>query len=328
MKKFILLVTAVFVCTLVFPLGAVNLDGFSFENLRSNITGRAVAVPEEMPETVKVLSASSGEITEVGSRDYLIGCVACEMPATYHEEALKAQTVAAYTNFLRLKSHPDESLGGADISDSPSTHQGYYSEPQQKEKWGEKYDEYHKKISDAVDSVLGEAIYYDGEPIVAAYCALCPGRTESAEVIWSGDIPYLQSVVSSGDKLSPSYSSVLVLSDGQFCEIAKKEQGVTLSDNADDWIKDIKTSKNKTGVVTEITLGSKKMSGNEFRKIFSLKSPSFTVKHTGGYFSFEVCGHGHCVGMSQYGADCMARSGSSYKEILRHYYKGVEIKKA
>lgn len=331
MKKFFLMNVTVLICMIVLPLAAVNLNGFSLSNVRQKIAAQAEengrAVPELLPESVKVKAVQSGNVTDIPVRDYLIGCVACEMPAGYHREALKAQAVAAYTNLLRLKAHPDQSLDGADISDSPATHQGFYTDQQQKEKWGDKYEENRKKITEAVNEVLGEAMYYNGEPIVAAYCAICPGKTESAEVIWGGDIPYLQSVVSSGDKLSPAYSSVLVLSDEQFKQLSEKEEGVTLSSNPDEWIQNPVLSPNGTGVVTQITLGGKQMSGNNFRKIFSLRSPSFTFTHSGGYFSFEVSGFGHCVGMSQYGADYMAQSGKNYKEILKHYYKGVEIKK-
>lgn len=331
MKKFALLVTIIFLSMLVLPLAAVNIKTFSVKNIRDRIDESAEksgkTVPERLPESVKVLAVSSGNIIDVSSADYLVGCVACEMPATYHKEALKAQAVAAYTNLLRLKAHPDEALGGADISDSPSKHQGFYTVEQQKQKWGDRYEEYSKKITEAVNDVLGEALYYDGQPIVAAYCAICPGRTESAEVIWSSDIPYLQSVPSPGDTLSPSYSSVLVLSDAQFREAALKEEGVKLSDNADEWVKNTVTSPNGTGVIVKITLGGKELSGNSFRKLFSLRSPAFKISHTGGYFTFEVSGYGHCVGMSQYGADYMAQGGSGYKEILRHYYQGVEIKK-
>lgn len=337
MKKFFAISLILFVSMLVCPLAALDLGDFSFENVRRKI---AVSLQEdvseegvetasesngETPETVKVMASVSGEINEVELREYLIGCVACEMPPTYETEALKAQAVAAYTNLVRLKKTPDASLDGADISDSPSKHQGYYDEAAQREKYGDKYDEYRKKLEAAVDAVKGEVITFNGEPIVAAYCAVSTGKTEDAATIWSGDVPYLKSVNSTADKLSPDCSATVVMSAEQVRQALSADSEIKLGDDPSAWFSEMILSDNKTGAVKSLNIGGKTLSGNAARKLIGLRSPSFTCDYSEGSFTFVTQGYGHLVGMSQYGANYMAQTGSSYKEILLHYYKGVKI---
>lgn len=337
MKKFFAISLLLFVSMLVCPLVSLDFGDFSFDNIRQKLSVSLQNDAEEQsaeavidnsakaPETVKVMASVSGEINEVELREYLIGCVACEMPPTYETEALKAQAVAAYTNLVRLRKNPDASLNGADISDSPSRHQGYYDEAVQREKYGEKFEAYRKKLETAVDAVMGEAITYNGEPIVAAYCAVTPGRTEDAAVIWSGDVPYLKSVNSSADKLSPDCSATVVMSADQVREALSADTEIKLGDDPSAWIENMTCSTNKTGAVSSVTIGGKTFSGNAARKLLGLRSPSFTVQYADGSFTFDTQGHGHLVGMSQYGANYMAQTGSTYKEILQHYYKGIKI---
>lgn len=345
MKSKIFMLVSVFLSLIIVPVAALDFSQFSFDRAKSVFTSSANFLPaaestaENSAEAsdnsenageneVKILAAASGNIISTTELEYVIGCVASEVPATYHEEALKAQAVAAYTNLIRLKQNPDSSLNGADISDSPQKHQGYFTEQQRREKWGDNYEKYSQKVEKAVKEVAGTVMTYNSEPIVASYCAISPGRTESAEVIWGTDIPYLQSISSPGDKLSPDFSSTLILTKEQFKEIAEKDGDIKLGSEAEKWVSDVKYSENGTGVVTSIKIGSKQLKGSQARTMFSLRSPSFTVKYENSSFTFKVNGYGHCVGMSQYGADYMARNGSNYKEILKHYYRGIEFTKA
>lgn len=332
MKKLFVLSLTVFVAMLVCPLTALDFGDFSLKNVREKLavslqSEEVSEVSEEVhqPETVKVMATISGEVNEVDLREYLIGCVACEMPPTYETEALKAQAVAAYTNLVRLKENPDASLNGADISDSPSKHQGYYDDSTVREKYGEKYEAYRQKLEEAVDAVEGEIISYNGEPIVAAYHAVSTGRTEDASSVWSGDVPYLKSVNSSADRLSPDCTATLVMSAEQVREALSKDGEIVLGDDPAAWFTDFILSENKTGAVKSVNVGGKSFSGNAARKLLGLRSPSFTVEYADGSFTFNTQGYGHLVGMSQYGANYMAQTGSSYKEILQHYYKGVKI---
>lgn len=333
MKKYILLTIVLFLSMIISPVLALDINSFKIKNVSINLTSpnkNTAVVSNVAPasdEKVKVLAVASGNVIETTSKEYLIGCVASEMPASYNEEALKAQAVAAYTNLVRLKQKPDSSLNGADISDSPNKHQGYLDKNQLKEKWGDNFDKNYEKISSAVSEVLGEIICYDGAPIVAAYCSMSSGRTESAAVIWGEELPYLKSVVSSGDKLSPNFSSTVVFSPEQIKNLLSKDGEISLSDNESEWFKDIKYSENNTSVVVSVNVGGKEISGNKLREMLSLKSPAFKIKYENGNFNFEVYGYGHLVGMSQYGANYMAENGSNYKEILKHYYKGTKIER-
>lgn len=275
---------------------------------------------------ISVMSSSTGKIEKVGMREYVIGCVAAEMSALCHTEALKAQAAACYTYAKKTceqnRKHKESELGEADITDSPDTHQGYMSEKQRKEKWGEKAEEYEAKISAAVDEVFGSYLAYNGETALAVYHAISAGSTQSAKSLWGSEIPYLISVESPGDRLSPDYTSTVKLSESEFKKAAK-ECGAKLSGDSAEWLG--KTEKDDSGYVTSVTLGSQKISASKIREEFGLRSLCFDIEYSGENFIFTCYGYGHGVGMSQYGADYMARQGFSWQEILRHYYPGTVI---
>lgn len=292
--------------------------------LSQEFLGEEITIPPEETAvaTVKVMNASSKNITEMPLRDYLIGVVASEINAAYHEEAIKAQAVAAHTMLLYSKEYKNEGLNGADISDSSATHQGFLTEDEQKEKWGENYDAYREKIEKCVDEVIDVTIQYDGKPINAVFHSISNGQTENATDVWGGEYPYLISVNSVGDKLSPAYNSEVKVTEEKFKE-TMSENGAKLEGEPEKWVE--KITNTDTGMVKEIIIGSKAFKGTEIRTLFGLKSSTFTVKYDDENFVFTVSGYGHGVGMSQYGADYMARQGFTYKEILKHYYVGTNI---
>ena len=277
----------------------------------------------------KVLDTDSGKVVEMGEREFVIGTVASEMPPTYHSEALKAQAVASFTYYSAkrkaARANPDPDLKGADFSDVPTSFPEGYSQEGMKAKWGANYDAYYKKVKAAVDAVFGKRICLGGEPILAAYHAISFGTTEDAKVVWDTEYPYLKPVPSPGDKLSPDYQAEATFTPAQFSEaMAKEVEGLKLEGDAAGWIgKEVSTS--SSGSVTKITVGGKDLSGRMVREALSLRSACFTVEYTGGKFCFTVLGYGHGVGMSQYGADYLARQGSGWQEILQTYYTGVTI---
>lgn len=258
------------------------------------------------------------------TKEYIIGCVAAEMPATYSTEALKAQAVCAYTNLVRLKKNPDSSLSGADISDDPGRHQGYYDIETQKEKWGDKYDEYRAKTEEAVTDVLGKTIVFNGEPIVAAYCAISPGRTESAEIYGAENRISRLGHKSRRQALAGLHKGNISLR-GRGQRIHKKRPRNSLGRRP-------KRLDNRYSLHGQRLGRGEKPEGRRqelYRKLlqstFSLRSPAFTLEQKDGAFFFKTYGYGHSVGMSQYGADYMAKQGSTYEEILAHYYPNTEI---
>ena len=275
---------------------------------------------------ISVMSSSTGEIDKIGMREYIIGCVSAEMSASSHTEALKAQAVASYTYAKKTREqnskHKDSELGNADITDSSDKHQGYLNEKQRKEKWGEKYDEYEKKIETAVDAVFGSYLSFNGETVLSVYHAISAGSTQSAKSLWGTEIPYLASVESPGDKLSPDYIKTVSFSETEFKK-AMKKCDVKLTGDAENWINGVKES--DEGYVLSLTLNKQNISASIIRECLGLRSLCFNVKYTDGEFVFTSYGYGHGVGMSQYGADYMARQGSSWREILLHYYQGASI---
>ena len=279
----------------------------------------AESVADERDDVISVMLSQSGKSSEIEMREYIIGCVAAEMPADYHSEALKAQAVASYTYAKRIREgNTDES---ADITDNSNVHQGYIDKKAREEKWGEKSEEYEEKIGAAVDSVMGEYMSFDGETVLAVYHSNSAGRTRNAENLWGSDIPYLVSVESGGDRLSPNYIHTVNFSKEEFSGLLE-ECGAGTKGDADEWIEEIK--RDDEGYVTSLTVCGEEVSATDFRSAASLESVCFEIEYD-GEFTVTCKGYGHGVGMSQYGADYMARQGFSYREILSHYYTGVSL---
>ena len=323
MKSYTVICFFLSLSMILFPLVSVEKVSTVFANefsiIEETLTNEKTEETETENSTVKVMNASSKNITEISLREYLIGVVAAEINPAYHEEAIKAQVVAAHTKLEYTKLH--NTPENAHITDSPASHQGYLNENQQKEKWGENYNIYHDKIAECVDEVQNVILTYNNQPINAVFHAISNGQTENATDVWGGDYPYLVSVQSAGDKLSPAYNSeIIIISD----DFKKKlsEKGTNLSGDPSEWIE--KITNTNTGMVKEFVVGGKSFKGTEIRTIFGLKSSTFTVKYENNNFIFTVCGYGHGVGMSQYGANYMAQQGLNYKQILEHYYQNSE----
>ena len=281
------------------------------------------AVNEENDsEYISVMSSKTGRVSKVELKEYVIGCVAAEMSPLYHTEALKAQAVACYTYAKRTGENKE--LDGADITDSPDSHQGYIDRDGRQEKWGEKFKEYEDKITAAVDAVFGEYMSFDGETVLAVYHANSTGRTQSAESLWGSEIPYLISVESPGDRLSPDYLSSSEFSKDELANVLES-CGVEADGDADEWIE--KINADSGGYVESLTVCGKKISCSDFRSAADLRSNCFDIEYDNGEFTVTCKGYGHGAGMSQYGADYMARQGFDYMDILAHYYTGVNFEK-
>lgn len=306
---------------LLCPIAALGKSGENHAPAESK-----AVISENTEEYISVLASSDSSISRVGVREYLIGCVAAEMPANYHSQALCAQAVASYTYAKRIMKNNSESkktlFSGADITDDTGTHQGYLNKNARKELWGDKFDEYEQKISAAVDEVLGAYISFEGDYALTVYHSISSGRTASAKSLWGSDIPYLSGVESPGDKLSPEYISESYFTENEFRSAAEKA-GISVSGNADEWIGKIVTAEG--GYAEKVTVCGTEIGGAVFREAFSLKSTAFDITYSDDKFKITCNGHGHGVGMSQYGADYMARQGNSWREILIHYYPETEI---
>lgn len=269
-------------------------------------------------EKIRVLKDE--EIQEYSITDYIFGVVAAEMPALYEEEALKAQTVAAYT----FACYKKETAGSDyDITADPKTAQCFITREEAVERWGEKAKEYEQKIDKCISEVIGQLLTYNNEPIFAAFHAISSGTTNNCVDVWGSDLPYLKSVDSAGDCLSDGYLSEVSFTTD---EIAEKLKSITTaSGEPKDYFTDVKTTDN--GYVKQINYCGESISGSKICELLGLRSTNYQIKFEDNTFIFNVKGYGHGVGMSQNGANYMAQQGSTYEEILLHYYQGAELQK-
>ena len=267
--------------------------------------------------TFRFKEKDSEEIREISAEEYLLGVVSAEMPASFHLEALKAQAVAAYTFALwRKNENKNEKY---DITGDSTLDQAFINEEGRRKKWGDKCEEYTDKIKSAINSVLGQTVTYNGKIAQTLYTAISGGKTEAAENVWSKGYPYLVPVESVGDLLSPNYLSTATFSSEEIIKKLPEIEKVKV----ESWFSSPVYS--DSGTVMTMKFGSVSLTGKQIRYALGLKSANFDVSAKNDTFTFTVRGYGHGVGMSQYGADYMAKQGSSYKEILEWYYKGCKV---
>ncbi len=266
----------------------------------------------------KILNTETNQISEISYDDYIFGVVAAEMPALYEVEALKAQAVAAHTFALhRMVTNADKDY---DITNDFTVDQAFITEAKAREKWGENADEYIEKIKGAVAGTKNLALTYNGEIVLSVYHAISSGVTEECKNVWGGSRPYLVSVDSSGDKLSPNYLSEKSVTAA---ELKKAFPDITFKGNEANYFKN--AQKTPSGTVKTVTLCGIEIKGSAIRKALDLNSACFDISYNNGTFKFTVYGYGHGVGMSQNGANYMAQQGAEFEEILCHYYKGCKI---
>lgn len=260
----------------------------------------------------------SGKIEDMLLEEYLIGVVAAEMPASYESEALKAQAVAARTYTVRRMRAGGCSNGGCVCTDS-SHCQAYSSKSELQKKWGNNFDVYYGKVSSAVRATQGKIIEYEGEAIDALYHAGSGGATEDSENVYSSVVPYLRGVSSSGDE----FEHTETFSRSEFISKANSKLSAGLTDsNLNDSVKII--SRYSSGRVENVRVGGAVISGKKMRSVFALRSANFKIS-IGNDVKITTYGYGHGLGMSQSGANQMAKEGSDYMDILNHYYTGISV---
>ena len=292
----------------------------------SSVSSGEPAAPGERDSAKTLRVQIQGEVQEMDMGTYLLGVLRAEMPASFEEEALKAQAIAARTYTLyRIRgggsaNHPD-----ADACDDHTCCKAYLSAEQAAANWGSMAVYYEEKLARAVSETDGEVILYDGAPILAVFFSSADGSTQGAGDVWLNDLPYLQKVSSpETEELVPNYYSVSAFTAAEFKSLFLDAKPYSdLSGNPDGWIRDI--VRNDSDYVASVTVGGIKLRGNDLRTILSLRSPSFTVAYKDGSFTFHVTGYGHGVGMSQYGANILAKQGLSAEEIVQHYFSNTTV---
>ena len=277
-------------------------------------------------DTIKLLHADTGEIEELPLDTYLLGVVSAEMPANFEQEALNAQALVARTYTIYSIVHSGGKHGEADICDDSTCCQAWISKEDRMARWDEAERELNwRKIENAVNTTAGKIITYNGEVIDAFFHSNSGGTTEAPVNVWGGtNYPYLQSVETAGEDAYSQYSSEMVLTKEELKnKILAKHSDFIIDYSQSDCIQILEYT--ESGRVKTIKIGNLNLSGVEVRTLLGLRSANFEVSIEGENIKFAVKGYGHGVGMSQTGADSMAKQGNNYEEIVKHFYTGVEI---
>ena len=273
---------------------------------------------------IKVYDHRADKLVDMDLEAYIVGVVSAEMPVRYEFEALKAQAVASRTYTLYSMAHggchtnPD-----ADVCTNSKCCQAYSSLERMQESWGSSYTENYARVAEAVMGTAGEVLTYNGKLCDALYHACSGGQTEDSEHVYANALPYLRGVDSPYE--DPMRTEDVAFGTDALVElIAAKypDSGVT-ADNVRDAVRI--AAAYESGRVETLQLGKAAITGKQARSVFGLKSTMFTVTWTNDGIVFHTKGYGHGVGLSQNGANGMAKHGSDYREILLHYYTGVSI---
>ena len=281
----------------------------------SSFSSETTFLKENEDENIEITlkDSESNEIKDIDLEEYLIGVLAGEMPASFEIEALKAQAVAArsYALYKMNTTTTDYDI----LSDI--TNQVYITESDMKEKWGEDYEYYYNKIKNAVDATEDLVMTYDGEVISAYYFSMSNGYTEDVSSVFGEAKDYLVSVDSSWDKTLKNFTVTTTFTKEDFCnKLSIDCSNITINE----------INRSETNRVDNIQVNNKTFKGTEFRTLLGLRSTDFQIDIADD-ITITTNGYGHGVGMSQYGANEMAKEGKTYEEILKYYYKNVELEK-
>lgn len=256
-------------------------------------------------------------VENIDLEEYLIGVVSSEVPVSFEDEALKAQAVASRTYALKqIENNKDQNY---DVTDNTLS-QVYSTVDELKEKWGNNFDEYYSKIKKIVNETKGEYVSYDNDYIYAFFFSTSNGYTEDNKNVFGADLPYLKIVDSSFDeKESSAFLTETTFTKDEFYNKLDMEYSDELN------IKNVNRSDSNRVLYLEIN--GENFKGREFQKLLGLRSNDFTIEEQENDILITTKGFGHGVGLSQYGANALAKQKKNYQEILKYYYQGTELKK-
>jgi len=279
------------------------------------------------PETIRLYISEESEIRTLTAEEYVLGCISAQIPLDYEEETLKAQATAAMTYGLRLMSDmkgAEEIPKGADLTDDSRICQPYFTPEKCLETYGESYNEFLPKLKRAAAYGAGHVITYKNEPVYSVYHSVSAGRTRTATGIWGRDFEYIKAVDSVWDEGYINYecTNEMTAEEARLKLVNYKKDIETPADYGK-WFSELNA--NEDGYVISVRIGENIFSGGDIWRIFGLRSTAFTVEYRNGIFIFTTKGYGHGAGLSQYGANEMAKSGRTAEEILTYYY-GNEVR--
>ncbi len=310
MKDFIMRVAFLVILLLITPL--ILSRFFSVE--RDEIKDEKI---------IEIYDKKTDTTFKMDLEQYIINVVSAEMPAGFHTEALKAQAVCARTYALRKVNKNLPEHKGADVCTDFSHCQAYSSDETLKKNWGENYKKNRKKLQKCVLETKGEVLTYNGDYAISVFHSCSNGKTENASDVWGGAYPYLTSVESKGDFEKSDYQTKVKVSKDDFTSKINSLVENTLSLTGEIKISGYEMTKGDN--VKNVIINNTQIKGTDLRKLFSLKSTAFSISVQNDGVEFDVYGNGHGVGMSQYGANAMAKTNSKYDEILSHYYPGTKL---
>lgn len=278
---------------------------------------------------ITIFNEKSKKVEEIALEEYVKGVVAAEMPAEFHIEALKAQAIAARTYAINKSRNNKEQPEHKNAPLCSTVHcQAYLSLKELEEIHGKEWiDKYWDKIEESVESTKGLLIYHKGELIEPLYHSTSGGMTEDSLNVFAIDSPYLKSVESPYEEEAPKYKTTISISSEEFIKkMNKKFPKAKMSKK--DFLSKIKlVEKTPSGRIKKLGINNEIIEGREIRDLFELNSTNFKISFDKNLdlIEIETIGYGHGVGMSQWGANGMAKNGKDYKEILKHYYSDTEI---
>ena len=280
---------------------------------------------EEAEEKPVCIRLSDGQAVQtLPLEEYLVGVVLSELPASFADEAFKAQAVAARTFTRRRCAAPKHA--DCDVCADAACCQAWTSREELKKRLGADFERVWQKAADAVAQTRDEVLLYDGALIDAVYFSCSGGMTEDAAAVWGTDVPYLRSVPSPGEQDAPRNTGERTVQADELRALLQADRpGLKLAGAPETWFKEVERTQG--GGVASVCVGGQKLSGTELRALLGLDSTCFELSFTDQAVTFQTRGFGHRVGMSQYGANAMAEQGFDYRTILRYYYRGAEIKK-
>ena len=305
-----------FFVMLVISIPIFIINFFYTYEIKEIVSGFYTNKKEETKINIRVLKEDN-TVEQIDLEEYLIGVVSSEVPVYFEEEALKAQAVASRTYALKqMENNKNESY---DVTDNILS-QVYSTNEELKNKWKENYDEYYNKIKNIVNKTKGEYLSYNDDYIYAFFFSTSNGFTEDNINVFGADLPYLKVVDSSFDeKETPNFLVTTSFSKEEFYNLL----GISYSNNLK--ITNIETTSSNR--IYSLEVNGNYFKGRDFQKKLSLRSNDFTIEEKENEIIITTKGYGHGVGLSQYGANALAKKNKTYQEILKYYYQGVEIKK-
>lgn len=325
MKKSFIIILTIILFIFLIPLIFTNKRVVD-TSTNNNIDLEVVDFNYSEYSEIKLLHKDTDEVEKIKLDDYIACVVSAEMPVSYELEALKAQAIVART-YTIYKITTSKKHDNADICDKSTCCQAWISKENRLKRWKESDAQNNwNKIIRAVNETAGKIVTYNNKPINAFFHANSGGKTEIPFYVWGGSgYPYLQVVETSGEDAYSQYSSEAEFTKKELeKKIREKHSDFEIDLEENDCI-EIKERDSSNRVVT-VKIGNLNLSGVETRTLLGLRSANFTVDISNNKVNFKVIGYGHGVGMSQTGADALAKQGKNCEEIIKHFYSGVEIK--